>query len=523
MNFARPVGAGRCPHTGMERAPMADTTATPEETTSSGNEVKIKEVGPARKRLTITVPADAIDEKLEASLATLMTETALPGFRKGRAPKALMQKRFGSALKTETRNQIVADAYSAAIEENQLKPVGDPEPVTNIEELELKEGQALTFEVDIEVVPDFDMPKLDDIEIKKPKLEISDEMIDREIERQCLQIGQESKVDSDFQPSDRLVGSVKATRKGEDEPFFEHEEALIQVPGKDAKGRGQVLGLLIDGLDKILKGAKVGDTIPVTTTVPETHEREDIRGKEITIEFSIRQGVRVTPASVDEVVERYGMADENMLREQIKLALEQRRDYEQADAMRQQLYEELIKRVDFELPEKLSENQAARILQRYEMELLYRGLAPEEIEERLAESRAQSVEVARNRLKLFFLMSRLAEEKNIQVNEQEVNGRIAMIAAQRGERPEQLRNELTKSGRITEIAIQVRDHKTADKIIQEHAKVSDISADEWQKLRDKKLGTEGDSGSAATGSKKKTTKKKTTSKKKTKKKSTKKD
>ncbi len=507
---------------------MADTTATPEETTSSSNEVKIKEVGPARKRLTITVPADAIDEKLEASLATLMTETSLPGFRKGRAPKALMQKRFGSALKTETRNQIVADAYSAAIEENQLKPVGDPEPVTNIDELELKEGQSMEFEVDIEVVPDFDLPKLDDIEIKKPQLEITDEMIDGELDRQRLQIGAESKVDSNFQPGDRLVGSVKATRKGEEEPFFEHEEALVGVPGEDADGRGQVLGLLIDGLDRILKGAKVGDTIPITTTVPETHEREDIRGKEITIAYSIRQGIRVTPASLDEVVERYGMADENMLREQIKLALEQRRDYEQADAMRQQLYEELIKRVDFELPEKLSENQAGRILHRYEMELLYRGLSAEEIEERLAESRAQSVEVARNRLKLFFLMSRLAEENQIQVNEQEVNGRIAMIAAQRGVRPEQLRNELTKSGRITEIAIQVRDHKTADKIIHDFAKVSDITAEQWQKMRDEKLGTGDSSGDSSDGGakasgKKKTTKKTTGKKKTTKKKKTAKD
>jgi trigger factor len=494
---------------------------TPESETELVQDVKIEDAGPARKRLTITIPAEAVDERIEQSMATLISEAAIPGFRKGRAPKALIQKRFGGAVKEETRNQIVADAYAKAIEEHKLNPVGEPEPVTPLDELELAEGKPLTFSLELEIVPEFDLPALDGIEIKKPLLEIADEHIESEVERQGLQLGESEDIDGDFVEGDRIVGYAVATRKGEDEPFFTHDEVIVVHPGDKNDGRGQVLGLLIDDLAKVLKGKKVGDTVIIETTVPEAHEREDIRGKDITIEFQIRQAARITPATVEQVVAHYGMESEQMLREQIRLALEQRRDQEQAAAMREQMYEQLANAVDFELPEKLSASQAARFVKQQELEMLYRGMSPEEVEDQLAEVRAQSMDVARRRLKLFFVLHRMAEKYEIQVSEQEINGRIAMMAAQRSMRPEQLRQQLMQANRIGEIAMQVRDHKTADRAIAE-CKVTEITAEEWRKLVTEKNKPEdgGEKKAAAKKSGKKSTTRKTT-KKKTKKTSTK--
>lgn len=479
---------------------MSESTTT----TEIANEVRIEDAGPARKRMTITVPPEAIDVRIEQSMATLMSEAAIPGFRKGRAPKALIQKRFGGEIKNETRNQIIADAYSKAIEENDLKPIGDPEPTTPVEEIELAEGKPLTFSVELEVVPDFELPNLSGIEIKKPTLEISDEHIAQELERQAVQLGEHKEIDDGIEEGDRIIGYAVATRKGEEEPFFTHDEVLIVHPGDKDGGRGQVLGLLIDDLTKALKGKKSGDAFTVETTVPENHEREDIRGKDIVIEFQIRQVVRITPASIEQIVEQYGMESEDILREQIRLALEQRRNQEQANAMREQVYTHLVDAVDFELPEKLSASQAGRFVKQQEMELLYQGLSPEEVEDRLAEVRAQSMDIAKRRLKLFFLLHRLAEHYEIQVSEQEINGRIAMIASQRGMRPEQLRQQLMQAGRINEVAMMVRDHKTADRVVQE-CTVIDISADEWRK----QLAEQGKGGGT---SKKKTTRKKTSKK-----------
>lgn len=485
---------------------MADATAT---TDTTANDVQIEDVGPAKKRLTITVPAEAISEKLDDSMDTLAAQTALPGFRKGRAPKALLQRRFGTAVREETRNQIVADAYSQAIEQHELRPVGDPEPTTPMDEIELKDGKPLTFSVDVEVVPDFEVPSVEGIEVKRPMLELTDEHIERELERQCLSIGEANDIEGDFTRNDRIFCYAKATRKGEEEPFFQHDDVLIVHPGDEDGGKGQVLGLMVDGVAGKLSGKRVGDTVIIETTAPEGHEREDIRGKELHIELQIRRAERIAPAAVDAVVQQYGMESEEILREQIKMALEQRLQQEQASAMREQVYDYLADAVDFELPEKLSSSQAERIVKQHEVELLYRGLSPEEVEDALAKTRAQSQDIAKRRLKLFFLMHKLAEKFSIEVSEQEINGRIAAIAAQRGTRPEQLRNELAQANRLAEIGMQIRDHKTADRIIGQ-AKVTDITTEQWQEILAAKRGET--AGRAPTKTGKKKSKKKTTAK-----------
>jgi FKBP-type peptidyl-prolyl cis-trans isomerase (trigger factor) len=168
-----------------------------------------------------------------------------------------------------------------------------------------------------------------------------------------------------------------------------------------------------------------------------------------------------------------------VLREQIKFALEQRRDAEQRAAMREQVCQQLVDAVDFELPRRLTDAQAGRLLERYRLELMHRGgLSIDEVEQRLAEMRSETQEQSRQRLKLTFLLHRLADQFGIKVTDQEINGRIALIAAQRGIRPEKLRADLVQAGAIGSIASQIREHKAADRVI-DQAEVTEMSAQEW--------------------------------------------
>lgn len=456
--------------------------ATAEPTTAPSNKVKIEDAGPARKRLTITIPADIIDTKLAESMSTLSTQTALPGFRKGKVPAALLERRFGTSVRTETKSQLIASAYAQAIEENKLKPVGEPEPSEDIKSLELEPGKPLTFSLEVEVAPSFELPaSFDRIEVKKPMLEITPELIEAELKRQQIVHGTPNKIESDFAEGDRIGGYATVTKEGEAEPFFRQDDVVIVVPPKAEGGRGQVLGLLIDGLHDLLKGKTVGESLTIETVGPEAHEREDIRGVKLTITLEIRAAQRIEPATPPTVAERYGLPNEDILREQIKLALEHRRDDEQLSAMREQAIEQLAESVDFELPEKMSAQQAARNLEQARLELLSRGMPPEEVEDKLAEFRGDSEAQTRERLKRFFLLHRLAEHFNIEVSEPEVNGRIAAIAAQRNIRPEKLRSELAQAGRLGEVARLIRDQKAADRVVQQ-AKQVEISAEEWNQL-----------------------------------------
>ena len=459
----------------MTQAPTAPAAA------AASNTVKIEDTGPARKRLTITIPAELVDSKIRESMGTLAHETSLPGFRKGHVPQKLLEKRFGSSVRTETKNQLIAAAYAEAIEQHQLKPVGEPEPEETLKDKELQPGKPFSFALDVEVSPTFDLPSLEGIEIKKPMLEITKDMIENELKRLSITHGTPEKIESDFKEGDRIGGYATATKNDEKEPFFRANDVLIVMPGKDDDGRGQVLGLMIDGLHGMLKDKKVGDTIEIDATGPDLHEREDLRGAKLHITFEIRAAERITPVNAEQIATQFGLPSEDILREQIKVALEYRRDDEQASAMRDQVIEQLSEQVDIELPEKLSAQQATRQLEQYRLELLYRGLSVEDVEEKLAEAREETEDVAHEGLKRFFLMTRLAEHFKVEVSEQEVNGRIAAMAAQRNVRPEKLRTELAQAGRLGEVARLIRDQKAADRVVQQAKKV-EISADDWNKL-----------------------------------------
>ena len=177
----------------------------------------------------------------------------------------------------------------------------------------------------------------------------------------------------------------------------------------------------------------------------------------------------------------FGVETEELFREQVKDALEQRRDGEQRAAMREQVSEALVAGIDFALPAKLTEDQLTRTIEQQRMELLSRGLDHDTVERRLAEMRGKSEQSTRNRVKLFFIMSRLAEEFGVNITEQEVNGRIAMMAAQQGVRPEQMRQQIVQSGRADQVIATIRDAKVSDRIIAQ-AKVEDMPADEWNKI-----------------------------------------
>ena len=452
-----------------------DTTAD-----HTGFEFNVEDTGPSRKRLTITVTADKIDAKVEEAMGSIQSEAALPGFRKGRAPRHLLERRFGEGLKTDTRNQLVGEAYRACLEANELRPLGDPTPVNPDEEIVLELGKPMSFAVDIEVMPEFDLPDFEKMTIKKPTLEVEDEHIDAELERQCLRNGNAEELQDGLQTADRLLGAATLRLAGEEEALYSAPQILVVLPEKGEAGA--VLGLMIDDLAKTFAKAKVGDAVTLKTTGPEGHEREDIRGKDLEIDFQLQVAERITPCTTQELIDMFSLASEDVLREQIRLALEQQRDEEQSQVLRDQAMNQAVEATTMDLPGDFSERQIAADLERVRMELLQRGLDAEEVETKLAEIRDQSADKTRDRIKGFFVINRIAEEADISVSEQELNGAIATMAMRQGMRPDKLRGELAKQDRLQQMAMNLRDRKAMDHIAGKMTH-EDISVDDWKKLQ----------------------------------------
>jgi len=444
------------------------------------NTCQVEDAGPARKRLTITIPAATIKAKLDQSYKTLQQNAVVPGFRRGKAPRELLEKRFGTTLQGEAKSELMSTAFRAAVEEHRIRPIGDAELGEAAKNPELDASAALTFSVEVEVVPPFELPTVEGTPIDRPVIEVTDEHVKLELKRTAQRFGTPERIRGPFLPHDRILAKAVVRNDVEAAPLFETSSALLVVPGAEEEGKGPVLGLMIDDLQARLEGRSLGDEIVIETVGPENHEREDIRQAKLRIELTVVDAERVTPATTEELLARLFVPSEEALRDQLRQALEQRRDLEQLAAMREQLYDHLLKSVDFPLPEGLSSAQFTRMVERQRIELLHRGIEPETVERQLAAIRAGTMAQARAKLKLFFILMAFAEKMEIGVSDAEVNGRVTALARQQGHRPDQLRAELEKSGAIRELALQIREHKTADRLI-ESCTVKEIPAEEWNK------------------------------------------
>ena len=433
-------------------------------TTQGGGDVKIEDVGPSRKKLTITIPAERVAEQMEMSIETIALEADIPGFRKGRVPRQVVEKRFGRMIKAETRNQLVSSAYSDAVESNNIKVLGEPEHAEGLEDLEIDASKPITFSLEVEVAPEFELPELDGIEVKKPSAEVADDEV-------AAQVDQLRQNEGELEPRESAEGGDFCIGKGSvrdtetDKEYLTLDGAVIQIPKEGSDGKGSILGVLVDDFAKQVGSPKVGDTVTIETIGPESHENPEVRGRKLTIPFEINQIQRIVPASIDDLVARYGLNDEAQLRENVTLQLNQRAVIAQQSAMREQIADFLVNHVEMDLPEKLSQSQAERNMERERMEMMYRGIDPTLIEQRMAEIRARSRTQAMRELKLFFILARVAEQLQVQVTEDEVRGRIAQIAAERNMRPQELYEQLMQRNQISQLAQQVREHKAIDEVL----------------------------------------------------------
>lgn len=459
---------------------MSDTTA--DESTGTGEglkqTVRVEDAGPSRKRLVIEIPAEVVDEQLGSSFDTLSRDADVPGFRRGRAPRRLIERKFGSAVRSEARNQLMARAYAEAIESEGLKVLSEPSP-DDVDAPELEAGSGLTIRVEVDVLPSFELPETDGIAVRRPIIEVGDALVDAEVGRLVVNEGTLEERESP-EPGDYLTGHgvMRGMVDGEERVFHDINGCVVRVPPESENGRGMILGVVVDDLTAQLGLPSAGDEVTVTTTGPEQHENEDIRGVPLTVTFAVQRIDRIVPATVPELVERYNAGTEQSLREAIHRELVRRAGVQQTSVMRQQVARHLLDSTEMELPERLSAAQAENIFHRRRLELQYRGVPEDQIERHIAELRAAATSSATVELKLQFILHALAEKLEIQVTEGELNGRIAELAFQRRVRPEDLRRQLIQSRQVSQVVQQIRDHKVLDALL-EKASIEEMPADEF--------------------------------------------
>ncbi len=460
---------------------MADEKKTDEKTETKEHEfenvVTVEEAGPCKKKIIIEVPAEAIKAAMDEQYKELKAETIVPGFRRGRAPIRLIEKRFGSDVSKQVKLKLMADASDRAMKDNEIDVLGDPD--IDHDSVELPETGPMKFEFEVEVRPDFELPKLEGIEVEKPTMEIADKQIDEQITQMRQRAGMWEPKDGKVEPDDQIVADVVLVIEGVEE----HEKRdNIEIFVRE---RGFVAAVPVEGLDKLLEGAGQGDVKKTTVDVPETYFNEEYRGKKVEIEIAVKDVKELVPAELNgDFFKRFGVEDVEDLKDSLREAHASQAEQLARNEMTDQIYQYLREHTRLKLPASIVADQSRRILQRQYTNLLLRSTPKEEIDQQMQQLQASSEEQARDQLKLFFIMDKISEKFKIEVGDEEVNGYVAQVAAQRGRRPEKMREELARDGSLTEFTLQIREQKCIEKIL-ESAKITEVDASKSKKAKKK--------------------------------------
>jgi len=471
------------------------------------NAVTIEDAGPCKKKVTVEIPAETVKKVTDEQYAELRREVVIPGFRKGRAPRRLLEKRFGKETAEQIKLRLVSEASEAAIKDNELDVIGDLQ--IDYEKIALPEEGPLKFDFEVEVRPEFELPKLEGIPVERPKLEVTDEQIDREIEQLRRLSGtwtprEQGQVELDDQVLADVKVKLEQDEQGEQEQTFEDLEIYVRA-------NGFVAGIPVEQLDKLLVGSEVGQTKQTTVEVPKTYFRQEYRGKKVELEITIKDIKWLKPAELDEsLLSRLGVDDVEELRERVRDRLQSQLERQARAQMTDQIYKYLLENTDFDLPLDIVAEQAKTLLQRQYTSLLIRGLPAEQIEQQMEQLRASSEERAKEQLKTFFIMDKVAEQLGIEVTEEEVNGYIAQLAVQRGQRPERLREQMARDGSLGQFRLEVRTDKCIAKLL-ESAEIKEVEPKKEPAKATKGAKQQGKSSS--TGKKKRASKAETKSKK----------
>jgi len=452
-----------------DQASEAAKAATVGEAAEDGLRVAVERVGPAECTIRIEAEVAYLRERYQKELTALQAEVALPGFRKGKAPAGLVERRMGSTLRSDLVSSVVSEAYDKAVEEHDLEVVGHTDE-PDLDALSWEPGQPIEVEYRCEVLPqvELDEQQYKGLEAEVPAFAVTDEMFADGMERFARQ----------FSTFEEAEGAVD---------WDDYVEADVSVAGVDLKEqigfhpRSERIGpFAVEGMKGALADAKVGDTVEVDAELQEDAagarpELEELVGRSVKLSVALQVAMRrKVPALDDELARKIGMESVADVEAVVRDRLEESVKEETERATRDAVCDALLRSVDVELPSGLVDRAAANENLRLLLRLLRAGVPREEAERRARAGRERQRDVVEQRLKVSYLLRQVAERERIIVTESEVDSQVRAFSSRQGWREERARSYMEERGMVRELRADMRESRTIDFLI-EHARIREVA------------------------------------------------
>jgi len=419
--------------------------------------ITVENLAPCKKLVRVEVDAQAVDEVFAAVTKDFQKQASLPGFRPGKAPRELVAKKYEADIKAEAKRKLIGDSYRKALDEKKIAVIGYPD----IEEIQFGHGQVLQFAATIETAPEFQMPDYKGLRVKREAKSVTDADIERAVGLLRQQHTKFETVSREAHPGDIAV--VNYTGTCDDKP--------ITDTAPTAKGLAEQKNFWVDigpeaflpGFAEALTGTKAGDRRTVSVDFPADFATKELAGKKGIFDMEVVEiKQKVLPLLDDAFAKLYDAENLEKLRAGVQRDLENELKFSQAKAVRAQVVRGLLDRVNFDLPETAVAQETRNAVYDIVRQNTKRGVTREMIERQKEEIYSAATHNAKERVKLSFLIQRIAEKENLQVSQDEILKRAQALATLYQIPLDKFLKDLQKRDGVPELYEQILHEKALD-------------------------------------------------------------
>jgi trigger factor len=451
------------PDTAEATDAVAVATPEPEGPIKLVQTVEIKDVGPCKKHIKVTVDRAQIDERFDEKFSeiTLSDQPTVRGFRPGKAPRKIIEKQYYPTVSQEVKTQVLMASLEQLADEQDISPLSPPD--LDPDAIEIPKEGPFVYEFDIEVRPEFDLPEYKGLKLRRPThtytaaeiaaekkrlLEPYGQLVPKEGDNPAVALDDTVTADVEIKYGDKVLNSLKEVR-------FKVEPRLALSDGV-AEDFGEKLG-----------GAKAGDTRTVDIVLSQELATANMRGQKVQATFTVHD-VKTTrpPELTQDLLEgAFGISTPEGFDELVGTLLNRRLEYTQRQEARKQVLEQIAASANWELPQDMLRRQARKTLARRMMDMKNSGMSDAQIAGRRRFLEQDVVATTAAALKEHFVLQKIAEVEKLEIEDDDLDGEIERIADQSGESPRKVRARFEKEDLMEALATDLLERKALDMIL----------------------------------------------------------
>ena len=384
--------------------------------------LQVEKLEKSMAKLTIEVSADDLEKALQSAYMKQKNKISLPGFRKGKVPRQMIEKMYGAEVfYDDAANELIPKAYADAYDECEEDIVSRPE----IDVVQIEKGKPFIFTAVVALKPEVTLGEYKGLEVEKFSDEVTQEEVDAKIKEEAEKNARKVTVE------DRPV-------QDGDEVILDYEGFVDDVAFEGGKGENYPLvigsGSFIPGFEEQLIGVSAGTDVEVHVTFPEEYHAEDLKGKDAVFKCKVHEiKAKELPEIDDEFASEVSEFDTlEEYKADVEAKLKEKKTAEGKEEQEDAVVEQAVKNAQYELPEAMISTQVSQMAENFSRRIQAQGMTMEQYfqftgmtaEKMLEEMRPQAVKSIETRL----VLEAVAKAENIEVSEERLDEEIAKMA-----------------------------------------------------------------------------------------------